>query len=382
MQFRDLICGAAFLGFAMAATSAAAQAPVEPPVGPAADPILEAAEFAGEVLFMESGAPGMVMVIVRNGQAKVFGFGETAKGNGKQPDGRSMFRLNSISKVFVGEVTASLAADGRLSLTDPLQRYSGSTKVPARGERQITLLDLATHSAAMPREMPGAPEGVNPRAWPTRADRWKWLPAQKLPWAPGSVASYSNVGFDFLADAVETAAGMPYSDLLKVRITQPLGMPDTGLAPSPAQCARLMEGSGLGGTFPCGDTRATGGSGGLYSTGDDMARWMIHSLADPDGKLGLSHAVYRPRQGLKAAIGFDEGASMAGLGMGWVSVAADGIKPMLLTKSGAGLGFMSYVAMAPGRDVAVLVVANRADFAMFGDITKTVNGLIASLATR
>lgn len=374
MHLRHHLCRALLLGCALSALPAAAAAP--------ADPVVEAAEFAGEVLFLESGAPGMVMVIVRNGQSRVFGYGETAKGNGTEPNGQSLFRLNSISKVFVGEVAASLAADGKLRLTDPLQRHAGGVAVPAAGQRQITLLDLGTHSAALPREMPGAPEGVNPRAWPTRADRWKWLPAQALPWAPGSVASYSNVGFDLLADAAEAAGGMPYAELLKVRITQPLGMADTGLNPAPAQCARLMEGSGLGGTFPCGDTRATGGSGGLYSTGDDMARWMRHSLADPEGKLGIAHAVYRSRQGLNAAIGFDEGASMAGLGLGWVSVAADGIKPMLLTKSGAGLGFMSYVAMAPGRDVAVLVVVNRADFAMFGDITRTVNGLIASLATR
>ena len=374
MPFRNILCGALLLGSALSARPVAAAAP--------ADPVVEAAGFAGEVLFLESGAPGMVMVIVRNGQSTVFGYGETAKGNGRQPDGQSLFRLNSISKVFVGEVTASLAADGKLRLTDPLQRYAGDHRVPASGQRQIMLLDLGTHSAAMPREMPGAPEGANPRAWPTRADRWKWLPAQTLPWAPGSVASYSNIGFDLLADAAETAGGMPYATLLQTRITQPLGMADTGLSPTPAQCARLMEGSGLGGTFPCGDTQATGGSGGLYSTGDDMARWMLHSLADPDGKLGVAHAVYRSRQGLNAAIGFDEGASMAGLGLGWVSVAADGIQPMLLTKTGAGLGFMSYVAMAPGRDVAVLVVVNRADFAMFGDITRTVNGLIASLSTR
>ncbi|WP_199555046.1 D-alanyl-D-alanine-carboxypeptidase/endopeptidase AmpH [Sandaracinobacteroides hominis] len=373
MGFRRFALGAALLAGALSVGTAAAAA---------ADPVVGAAEFAGEVLFLESGAPGMVMVVVRNGQSTVYGFGETAKGSGRKPDGKSLLRLNSITKVFVSEVAASLAADGKLRLTDPLQMYGGGAKVPASGQRQITLLDLATHSAAMPREMPGAPDGVNPRAWPARADRWKWLPAQALPWAPGSIASYSNVGFDLLTDATETAGGMPYSELLKARITQPLGMPDTTLNPTAEQCARLMTGSGLGGTFPCGDTRATGGSGGLYSTGDDMARWMIHSLADPDGRLGIAHAVYRARQGLDAAIGFDEGASMAGLGMGWVSVAADGIKPMLLTKSGAGLGFMSYVAMAPGRDVAVLVVVNRADFAMFGDITRTVNGLIASLATR
>lgn len=362
--------------------SAALLAVAIPLASAAADPVVEAAEFAGEVLFLESGAPGMVMVIVRNGQSHVYGYGETAKGNGKRPDGKSLLRMNSITKVFAGEVTASLAAEGKLRLTDPLQRFAGDIKVPAAGSRQITLLDLATHSAAMPREMEGAPEDVNPRAWPARAERWKWLPARKLPWAPGSVASYSNVGFDLLADAAETASGMAYPDLLKAKITGPLGMVDTGVTPNAEQCGRLMEGSGLGGTFPCGDTRATAGSGGLYSTGDDMARFLIHSLADADGSLGVAHAVYRPRQALKAAIGFDEGASMSGLGLGWVSVAADGITPMLLTKSGAGLGFMSYMVIAPGRDVGVLVVVNRADFAMFSDITRIANGLISSLATR
>lgn len=346
------------------------------------DPVIEAASLAGDVMFLEMGAPGMVLTIVRDGQSTVLGYGETEKGNGKQPDGRTLLRLNSITKIFVGEVAAALAAEGRLSLSDPLQKYSGTMKVPASGARQVTLLDLATHTAAMPRELDGIPEGANPRAWPTRLDRWKWLPGYTLPWAPGSIASYSNVGFDLLADAVETATGKMYPALLKQYVTGPLGMADTVLTPTAEQCARLMTGSGLGGTFPCGDTRATGGSGGLYSTGDDMGRWLVHELANADGALDISHAVYRQRQELKASIGFDEAGPMAGLGMGWVAVAADGINPMLLTKSGGGLGFMSYMVMAPGRDVAVFVVVSRADFAMFGDLTRMVNGLAASLVIR
>jgi D-alanyl-D-alanine-carboxypeptidase/D-alanyl-D-alanine-endopeptidase len=81
-------------------------------------------------------------------------------------------------------VLVSLAADGKLHLTDPLQRYAGEAKVPAFGTRQITLLDLATHTAALPREMGEAPRGAFARAWPTREDRWKWLPGYQLPWAP------------------------------------------------------------------------------------------------------------------------------------------------------------------------------------------------------
>src|SRR3712207_7661146 len=60
-----------------------------------------------------------------------------------------------------------------------------------------------------------------------------------------------------------------------------------------SQCARLMTGTGFGGPGPCVDTRTMEGSGGLYGTGDDMARWLRHNLADGDRKstrLNSSHA--------------------------------------------------------------------------------------------
>jgi D-alanyl-D-alanine-carboxypeptidase/D-alanyl-D-alanine-endopeptidase len=348
------------------------------------DPLLDqATDLNGAVLWMESGAPGMVLVVVRGDAGIVRGFGETERGNHREPNGNSLLRLNSITKVFATEVLASLAAEGKVSLTDTLQYFAGGKTVPAFGNAPITLLDLATHTAALPREMGSAPEGANPRAWPTRDDRWAWLPGYKLPWAPGTIASYSNVGFDLLADALENATGQSYPDLLRVRVTGPLGMRDTGLAPTPEQCGRLMAGSGLGGPATCVDTHATGGSGGLYSTGNDMLRWLRHNLSDADGALALSHAVYRPRQVLAGAIGFDEGPlPMAGLGLGWVATAADGVHPMLLTKSGGGAGFMSYIAFAPGRGVGVFVAVNRVDFGMFKGLTAGANGLVAMLATR
>jgi D-alanyl-D-alanine-carboxypeptidase/D-alanyl-D-alanine-endopeptidase len=349
----------------------------------AEDPLLaQAVDLTGDVIFLDSGAPGMVLVVVRGDQTLLRGYGETEKGNKHPPDGTSLIRLNSITKVFTGEMLVALAAEGKLALSDPLQRFAGETKIPSFAGRPITLLDLATYSAALPREMGEAPQGANPRAWPTREDRWKWLPGYKLPWAPGTIAAYSNVGFDLLADAIETAGGQPYPDLLHSHITAPLGMPDTGFAPTPEQCARLMIGSGLGGPATCVDSHATDGSGGLYSTGNDMARWLHHNLDDPAGLLSLSHAVYRLRQSMPAAIGFDEAVPMAGLGLGWVTAAARGIEPALIVKSGGGAGFMSYIAFAPGRGVGVFLAVNRVDFQMFFGLADAANKLIASLVTR
>jgi D-alanyl-D-alanine-carboxypeptidase/D-alanyl-D-alanine-endopeptidase len=159
-------------------------------------------------------------------------------------------------------------------------------------------------------------------------------------------------------------------------------MTDTSFKPTPEQCARLMVGSGLGGPLPCSDTHATDGSGGLYSTGNDMARWLRHNLDDVDGALALSHAVYRPRQSMPAVIGFDEAGSMAGLGLGWVMLVAQGAQPAMLTKSGGGAGFMTYMAFAPGQGVGVFIAASRVDFPMFAILTDTANKLIASLVPR
>jgi D-alanyl-D-alanine-carboxypeptidase/D-alanyl-D-alanine-endopeptidase len=89
------------------------------------------------------------------------------------------------------------------------------------------------------------------------------LADHKLPWAPGSVAAYSNVGFDQLGAALAEAAGTSYADLLRERITGPLGMADTGVAPTDQQCARLMTGYGIPGAeaAPCVGPRTTWSGG-------------------------------------------------------------------------------------------------------------------------
>jgi D-alanyl-D-alanine-carboxypeptidase/D-alanyl-D-alanine-endopeptidase len=347
----------------------------------------EATGLGGTVMWLNTGAPGMVLVVVRGGDALIEGYGETTKGNGRVPDPHSLFRIGSITKVFATEVLAGLAVEGKLKLTDPLSRFAPKgAQVPAFGGRAITLLDLATQSAGLPREIGEVPQDAAPLTWPTREQRWAWLADFHLPWPPGTTAAYSNVGFALLADALGTAAGEDYPALLRDLLTRPLGMIDTGFTPTKEQCDRLMTGTGLGGAGPCVDTTATAGSGGLYSTGSDMARWLRHNLADNDptswSALALAHAVYRQRQAMAAAIGFDEAGPMDGLALGWVVMAAHDHTPLIVQKAGGGAGFMSYVAFAPGRDVGIFVVVNRADFGMFHGLTAAANGMLANLVTR
>lgn len=347
--------------------------------------VKESIGLMGQVMFIDSGAPGMVLVVVRGQDVVIEGYGETVKGNGHEPDSNSLVRLGSISKTFAGSLLAGLSLQGKVHLTDPLKLYAGGATVPQFGQREITLLDLATHSAGLPREIGDFPAGKAPFTWSTHADRWAWLAKYKLEWEPGKVAAYSNVSFDLLADALATATGKPYAGLLQEQITGPLGMKDTGLNPNKDQCDRLMLGSGIGGPGPCVNTEATAGSGGVYSTAADMATWLKYNLASGPTMWEtptVAHAVYQQRQALMAAIGFDESGPMAGLGLAWVVQAADGIRPMIVEKSGGGGGFMTYIAFAPGHDVGVFVAVNKADFRMFYGMSSAANNIIANLVTR
>jgi D-alanyl-D-alanine-carboxypeptidase/D-alanyl-D-alanine-endopeptidase len=348
----------------------------------------EAVGLSSFVMFLESGAVGMVLAVVHGEDQMVVGYGETAEGSGQEPDGKSLLRLGSGSKVFAGELLGDLAADGQLSLTDPLERFAPEgIRVPDLDGRAITLLDLATHSAALPRELPlDPPPNSPPFAWPTAADRFAWLADSTLPWAPGSVASYSNVGFDLLSAALATATGKTYPDLLRDRITGPLGMSDTVLEPSEEQCARFMTGYGIpgAGAEPCASTVDIGGSGGIYSTADDMVLWLRHNLSRRDPAvwptLALSHAPYLQRGTLDAAIGFDEAGTMDGIALAWLVELAADRRPMILEKSGGLAGFMTYTVFAPSHGVGVFVAVNKIDFGMFAGITEGANDLIASLA--
>lgn len=63
-------------------------------------------------------------------------------------------------------------------------------------------------------------------------------------------------------------------------------------------------------------------------------------------------------------------------------VAAEGIRPMLVAKSGGGVGFMNYITFAPGCNVGLFVAVSRVDFAMFSRLTEAANALIETLVTR
>ena len=358
----------------------------------AEDAALRAAvEDAGPLLLDLSGSVGMVLAVVRGNDSVVVGFGETRKGSGKKPDGRSIVRLGSISKVFTGHLLAALVDDGIVRLHDPLARYLPVTvKVPEFDKRRITLLDLATHSAGFPRDVDieiDANAKSNPYVQITPESYYAALARTELKYAPGTVARYSNFGFGLLGYAIGRAAGSSYGALLAERVARPLGMSDTAVTLNDEQRGRLMAGYEGDKESTWDGSEIMQGSGGLFSTADDMVRWMRFNLSPQSGNGGaartIAQAMYLSRQHFDAVIALDGQQLLDGIGLGWEYNFATAQRPLLLHKSGAFSGFAAYVVLAPGRNTGAFVAVNRlTDFPrLFGMITN-LNNFMATLAPR
>lgn len=77
--------------------------------------------------------------------------------------------------------------------------------------QRIRLIDLVTHSAGLPRELPHEPgPDSDPFAPITRDAFAAWLKKEPLLFKPASSVLYSNFGFDLLAIALSEAAKKPY----------------------------------------------------------------------------------------------------------------------------------------------------------------------------
>jgi D-alanyl-D-alanine-carboxypeptidase/D-alanyl-D-alanine-endopeptidase len=350
----------------------------------------EIVEFNGTMMFLEARVPALVIGVVRNGETAVFGFGETSDGSGKAPDGQTMMRIGSITKAFTGQVLAGLVDKGTVKFTDRLQdRIGWPVKVPERGGRPIRLIELATHTSGLPREVerPESPP-ADPFRSLTQEAYIKGLQSDPLLFAPGSGGLYSNFAFDLLAAALAHAAGKPYDAVLKEIVLDPVGLKDTVLALRDGDGARLLQGHNFDGK-PMPDVKATSvmaGASSLYSTANDILRWLAWHLDrfTPQGadlRL-LDHAAYVARDGLNPVSGFDESGQMDAMGLGWIVMAPKSDRPLILQKAGGLQGILSYAAFAPTRGVGIFVAINQFNFGAYAAVSTAANALIAQLAPR
>jgi D-alanyl-D-alanine-carboxypeptidase/D-alanyl-D-alanine-endopeptidase len=93
----------------------------------------------------------IVIGLVDEHGSTVIPWGKLGNGTGQDVNGDSVFSVGSVSKTFTTLLLIDMIDRGEMKPEDPVAKYlPKSVKMPTRGGKQITLLDLATHTAGFP----------------------------------------------------------------------------------------------------------------------------------------------------------------------------------------------------------------------------------------
>jgi D-alanyl-D-alanine carboxypeptidase len=176
-----------------------------------------------------AGAPGAAGWVrnERGSLGAASGLADRRTGQPMRPELR--FRAGSLTKSLVAAVVLRLAAEGRLSLADPLERWlPGSLRY---GDR-VSLRQLPSHTG-----------GVAHRTATLEQALYASRPGRLRPWTPqalvamvadqppafpaGTAWSYSNTGYVLLGLVVEAASQRTLGQELGRSILGPLGLRDT-----------------------------------------------------------------------------------------------------------------------------------------------------------
>ena len=173
------------------------------------------------------------------------------------------------------------------------------TNVPSMEGRTIELVDLATHTAGLP-TYPGPVQ----RDFSTQ-QLLQWLNGAHLQSKPGVKWFYSNAGFSLLGLAMADAQHATWATLVERQIFSPLGMVDTKPELNASEQSRKITGYDRDGS-PLPDTPpfhpAMNPSGGLYSTLEDMMKWLHFNLGQTDTPLNsVLPVTHQPRHQVDAA---------------------------------------------------------------------------------
>jgi CubicO group peptidase (beta-lactamase class C family) len=244
-------------------------------------------------------APGMAMLIARDGKV---GFAKTL--GALEPGGPAMpadaiFRIYSMTKPIVSAAAMMLVEEGRMSLADPLSKYIpafADTKVGVENgdgldlvplKRPITIQDLMRHTSGLTYGFTGASKVqrlvVAARILSrdkTMGEHVQALAALPLMHQPGEAWEY-GLSTDVLGRVLEVIEGASLGEVLHARIFEPLGMADTAFFIPPAKLGREAKPMSPQvyiniGADPKPTTeppRCESAGGGLFSTIGDYARF-------------------------------------------------------------------------------------------------------------
>jgi CubicO group peptidase (beta-lactamase class C family) len=220
---------------------------------------------------------GIVVGVIEPAGRRVVAHGKLAKGDPRTLDGDTIFEIGSVSKVFTSLLLADVVNRNEVALDDPAAKYLPQhVRMPERSGKCITLLDLSTHRSGLPNVLNlKLKDPTNPYAGYGVDDLYQFLSGYELPRDPGSEFEYSNLGAGLLGHLLAYRAGSDFESTIRRRITEPLGMPDTGITLSSSMKQRMATGhNSILAPVANWDSLTLAGAGALRSSANDMLTFL------------------------------------------------------------------------------------------------------------
>ncbi|HSV02762.1 MAG TPA: serine hydrolase [Phenylobacterium sp.] len=302
----------------------------------------------------KDGVAAVVGVVEAKGRRFV-SYGPRMKGVPGQVGPDTIFEIGSMTKVFTSLLLAIAVQKGEVSLDEPIQKLlPPSVHAPERNGRQITLIDLATHTSGLPRLPTNfkPKDPLNPYADYTVEDLYAFLTSYQLGREPGAKYEYSNLGGGLLGHLLARRAGGDYETLVRTRIAGPLGMTSTAITLTPALKARMAQGytAALEPT-PNWDLPTLAGAGALRSSAADIATFLAAELGfEPTPLKAAMAAQLAPRR--------PGPAPNMQTALAWLISSVNG-RQIVWHNGGTG-GFRTFMGFDPQARVGVVVMTNAA----------------------
>ncbi|WP_433555408.1 serine hydrolase domain-containing protein [Pseudonocardia xinjiangensis] len=242
-----------------------------------------------------SGIAGAAVTVVHNGQvlsARGFGYADSgSEGTPSRPvdPDRTLFRVGSVSKVFVATAVMQLVEQGKIDLDADVGRYL-DFPLPRTFDRAVTMRHLLSHTAGFEERLENiitlGETTVNLR------DTVAVEPPDQV-FEPGTVPAYSNYGYALAGYVVERVSGTPFDDHVERTVLGRAGMTSSSFAqPLPPELrSRLSHGyatdSGPAAPF---ETVGPAPAGALTASATDMGRFILAHL----GEAGPEQTLLRP----------------------------------------------------------------------------------------
>ncbi|HUQ42825.1 MAG TPA: serine hydrolase domain-containing protein [Candidatus Limnocylindria bacterium] len=233
--------------------------------------------------FGEWHVPGLAYGVIADGRlVHARGLGTLRVGEDAPPTPSSVFRIASMTKSFTAATVLHLRDEGRLRLDDPVGQHVpelADLRGPTSDSPLITIRHLLTMTAGFPTDDPW---GDRQQGLDLGAFSELLRGGLSFAWAPGIRFEYSNTGYGILGRVITNVAGREYRDVVRERLLAPLSMDSTGYLAEEVEPERLAHGylwrDEAFVEEPMEGYGALAAMGGLFTTIEDLSRWVIGFL--------------------------------------------------------------------------------------------------------